>query len=337
VRAYRRTLRRNRPLLIAPIVISAVVAGWFTFGAAPTYRSTASLWVDNGSSIASSMETGSGSASETAASQGPAGFEDDVLNELLSTPQFDVAVAHRSALTKFLAAGGSAGGFSPTVLLHRSGGSPESEAAVSVSTGVRSVVAGPQVLLLSYEGPSPAVAQSVVRAVVKELATSAFSTGDTIGKTAAAFYQRKVSSATWAVSNTRAALATYARNHLNATSANDPTYAALAAQVQVANANLASIETVSAEAETEATGSAQATMAVIDRPSLPAGPVTGLGSQISGVLAGAFAGLVLSLLTLIILTPRPAMRWDAEMPFFDKLNEQRSRRRPQSPPQRGEA
>jgi hypothetical protein len=37
------------------------------------------------------------------------------------------------------------------------------------------------------------------------------------------------------------------------------------------------------------------------------------------VLGGAFAGLVLSLLALIVLTPRPPIRWDAEVPLFARI------------------
>jgi uncharacterized protein involved in exopolysaccharide biosynthesis len=316
--AYRQTFRAHRRLLIAPIVIAALVGGWFTFGAAPAYQSSASLWVDNESKIATAP---AGSADATGP-VGPAGLEAQVLDELLQTPSFDVAVGRGSQLPRFLAAGGTAGGFSPTVLLAHGGtADPEATAAESVNTNVGITVAGPQVLHLSFTGPTPAVARSVLASLISHLLSSNLSPGQTFNKTATAFYQRKLSAAMWAVENNRASLADYARDHAKATSINDPTYAALATEVRLADTDLAALQSAAA-----GNNSGGATIEVIDHPSLPDGPESGFSAHLAGVVGGAFAGLVLSLLALIFLTPRPSVPWDSDAPLFGRSGRLRQER-----------
>jgi hypothetical protein len=329
---YKQTLKRHRRLLLLPVVLSTLIASWITFGAAPTYRSTTALWVDNGLSVASSLDTSIGtstglSADASTGPTGPAALEDEVLGELLTTGDFDLAVAEHSTLPQFIASGASSGGFSPSVLLnrvhHSSGGSPDDTAAVSVGTQVRATVAGPQVLLLSYVGPSPAVAQSVLRSVVVELGKPRFNLQDNIGKAASWLYSHRLSAVAAALANTRAALADYARSHPRANSANDPAYAALAREVVVADTLLESVQVASNAAagmNVSAPQGAGATLSVVDPPSLPRAQVAGLGSKISGAVAGTFAGLIVSLLVLILVTPRAASPWDADLSFVERLS-----------------
>ena len=133
-------------------------AAWFALGAARTYRSTATLWVDNGPADGSSLYTMSATAAAAAAAaaignytavEGPANFQQSTLKEMLQTPTFDLAVAKASPLPNFYASGAKSG-FSPAVLLNRPKGSPFDQAAVSVATGVTAATPGPQVLKLAY-------------------------------------------------------------------------------------------------------------------------------------------------------------------------------------------
>lgn len=318
---YRQTFRRHRALLIAPVLIAIVMAGWFSFGAPPSYESTASLWVDNGAAIASSM--GNTAASSTGAAGGPAALESQVITELLRTPTFDMAVARGSLLPGFLASGASAGGFSPSVLLARRApvarALADGSAASAIAAQVIATAPGPQILRLSYAGASPAVARSVLQSVIRQSGAGAMF-GESIAKTASSFFRSRLESAASLLSGNQQALARYTRAHPRATTASDATVRALSNEVRLAQNQLASIQAASQQANTEAqVNGGAATLKVIDSPSLPSGPVKGLSTQLMGLVAGAFAGLVMSLLSLYALTPRAPLRWDAEMPLFARM------------------
>jgi hypothetical protein len=346
LRAYRQTFRRHRALLIAPVVVAALIGAWFTFGAAPAYRSTASVWVDNNPAISSFLGGAMASATPTASAgeidpsgggdggpassgtpgpAGPAGLEAVVVSELLLSPSFDLAVGRSSLLPRFVESGGSAGGFSPSVLLAGGSGdvppsAAEDTAAAVLAPDVKAGPVGPQVLELSYDGPSPVVSRSVLRSLVRQIGVAGSAFGDSIGKTASAYYQHELAAAMSEAAGNQGALATYARAHPRSDSGNDAAYRALATEVVLAKARLTSVQAASSQAATEAqSNDANALMKVIDPPTLPTGPVTGLVSKLSGVVGGAFAGAVMSLLALIALTPRARMRWDAEVPLFARL------------------
>ena len=177
---------------------------------------------------------------------------------------------------------------------------------------------GPQVLELSYDGPSPTVSRSVLQSLIRQLGVgSRF--GDTIGKTASEYYRTQIASATSTWVSNQGSLATYAVSHPGSTAANDPTFRALALEVRLAQAQRASVQSESNTANAEASSGGDATMQVIDPPSLPEAPATGLGSKLMGVFGGLFAGAMVSVLALLALTPRAPIPWDAEVPLFARL------------------
>jgi len=315
---YRHTFKAHWKLLIAPVIIGAVIAGWFTFGAAPRYRSTASLWLDNGASVGSSMDSGANTGSI-----GPASLESEVLAELLATPSFTEAVAKRSRLVSFYADGGSAGGFSPTALLARrhQRESPLGQAMLGVA-GIKTTVVGPQVLMLEYDGPSPVVAQSVLRSLLAELRLASSKFGRSIGQAADSYYRRRLASATEVAQNTRAALSSYVRQHPSV-GPEDPTYTQLSAEAQTAEARLATVKLNSSQAAVEdnsGNSADSATTLVLDPPSVSNTPTQGMSTQVTGVIAGAFGGIVLGLAALLLMAAPPrTRRWDAEMPRFERL------------------
>jgi hypothetical protein len=339
VQAYRQTFRRHRALLIAPVVVAALVGAWFTFGAAPRYRSFATLWVDNSPAISSSvgaamtatsdsdpsLSGAGGPGSAAAAPSGPAALEAQAISQLLLSPGFDTAISRGSLLPTFLESGGSGGGFSPSALL--AGHTPDipgSEAvgagAAVFAPGLRMSSTGPQVLELSYDSPSARVSRSVLQSVVRQLGAAGSDFGASIGKTASAYYKRQLTAATSEATGNQGSLTTYVRQHPHANADTDPTYRALTREVGLADAQRASVQVASTQADAEAESArATATIKVMDAPTLPTGPVTGLISKLTGALGGAFAGTVMSLLALIALTPRPRTRWDAEVPLFTRL------------------
>ena len=319
-------------LLVSPIIVASAIAAWFSFGAPPAYRSTASLWVDNAPSIPSSLVNGAKTpvgqlavTSDPLERGGPAALEGQVLSELLLTPSFDQAVVRGSVLPRFFESGGSAGGFSPSVLLAGSAGSlaqsdAESEAEVSLADNTARAAHGPQVLKLAYDGPSPTVSRSVLQSLIKELGAASAAFGNNIGKTASAYYQQRLAEARSLAAGNQGSLEAYERAHPRATASNDTTFAALAAEARLANAQRGTAEAASKQADTEAqSNNANATVKVIDPPTLPTAAVGTVAAKAEGVLGGAFAGFVITVLALIALTPRAPIRWDAEVPFFARL------------------
>lgn len=243
----------------------------------------------------------------TAAPDGPAGLEAQVVYELLLSPGFDLQVGQGSLLPRYLASG------SPSSLA-------VDAAAAQLAPKVQAWATGPQVLQLTYDGPSPAVARSVLQSLIKQMGGSGSAFGDTLGKTASSFYENQLTAAQTELAGNEGSLATYVRQHPGANAGNDPTYRALANEVRLAEQQDASVAAATSQANTEAASDGgSATIKVIDSPSVAAGPVTGLSSKLIGVVGGAFAGLVMSLVALILLTPRGQTRWDAEVPAFVRL------------------
>jgi uncharacterized protein involved in exopolysaccharide biosynthesis len=300
------------------MIVAAIVAGWFTLGAAPSYQSSASLWVDNGASMTSSIDSGA-----TTGTVGPASLESQVLGELLGTPSFGEAVAKGSQLVSFYAEGRSAGGFSPSALLarHHQREAPLGQAYLSITGGITMTVAGPQILNISYDGPSPAVAQSVVRSLLIQLSKAGAKYGPTIGQAADSYYRKRLQSAMSVAENNQDALQAYVRSHPGA-GPGDANYTALAAEARTASARLATVKLNSSQASVEdaSNNGAAATTSVLDPASISYAPTHGMFTGVLGVVAGAFAGFVLSMAALMLLHAPPATRrWDAEMPTFERL------------------
>ena len=311
MRRYLETFRQHRALVILPVVLSAVVAGWFAFGAPPSYRSTASLWVDNAPSTGTSLQPGIASTDTSLA--GPSSVEQTVLGEMLYTPSFDLAVGEASSLPRFLASGEGDDGFSPSALLSRASGSISEQIESSVGYGVTSSTPGPQVLRLSYTGPSPATAQSVLGSLIHQMQSPTSQFGEDFGKAAASVYQGNLLAATTAAATARVQVAAYSHAHRSATVQNDPIYGALVKAAGLATAQLAAASSGYAPGSQE-----EGLVRVIDPPSLPAGPVLGTAQSVLGVIGGIFAGLLVSALAVIAMTPGGTDRWDADVPIVGR-------------------
>jgi hypothetical protein len=293
--------------------------------------------------LAANLSSGGGTATSSGTTDiaSPAEVESLVLYELLNTPEFDLAVARGSQLPAFLESGGGPGGFSPSALLSSDGAVPAGvavdDAAGFVGLHVSGYPVGPQIMLVSYTGPSPTVARSALRSLIRQLAVAAKEFGAGIQRTVASFYRNSLVSASSLVANSQGALTDYARAHPEADGTNDANYRALSKQVQQADSQLVAVQAAgAANADTEGVGSS-ATVEVIDSPSLPRGPVTGLRAKLAGPIAGAFVGVLVALLALLALTPRPPVRWDAEMPKIAQFSVSARRRRKTPPASPGAA
>jgi uncharacterized protein involved in exopolysaccharide biosynthesis len=204
--SYRETFRQHRLVLSLPILLAVVIAAWFVLGAAKSYESTASLWVDNSAPAASSV----GNANP--ALTPPSTIEEDVLTELIATKSFVLAVGHDSLLAPYLASHASSG-FSPTALFGGPGSLNKRILGAFGPKQLTTAVPGPQVLQINYSGPTPAVAQSTLNEIVRELLQQTNSFGQAHNQSALTYYRIQIDQATQALNNARAQLDAYRTEH----------------------------------------------------------------------------------------------------------------------------
>lgn len=269
MRAYRQTFRRHWILYLLPALLAAIAAGVLSHKA-PTYVSTGSLWVDNQASSSSSLNINPGSTQATT----PAGAEQSVLAELLTTAKFDRAVAVGAGLSP---AYGS-----------------------EVASGVTSMTPGPQVLRMSYIGPSPTMAHAVVKSVITQLQAFSQRWAHDFADAAVAYYKTQVATAAHALSRAR-------QNRSDTPSVGN---SALNSATAALNSNNVALS----QAQVQASGNnGFATVQVLDEPSINPAPTSGLKKVVETALAAAAAMLLLSAVVIVMRTPGGEDRWDEEM------------------------
>jgi hypothetical protein len=305
---YRQTFRRHRLLLSLPVLIGVLIAGGLTFTSGKSYESSASLWVDNPATTDSSL------GNLNPAMTPPSTEEQDVLTELLATPGFDLAVGHQSLLGPYLASHKSAGISS---IVGGGGSLDEQIMAALGATNVTSTIPGPQVLQISYIGPTPAVAQSTLKAIVAQLQHDSATFAQQHSAGALSYFQAQVNSASQALVSARNQADAYRAQHPTATSQSDPNLAALVSAETSAGNSLAQAQGLLSQSKAALKGGAGATAATIvqtiDAPSFPVGPTAGKKKQVEGILAGLIGGLVVAFLGTIALTRRESDPWEDEL------------------------
>ena len=290
---YRDTFRKHRILFCLPPLVAMLAMGVLAFGAAKKYQSYASLWIDNGPLAGSSLNSNSGTA--------PSASEQTLLGELLATKGFGLAVGNGSGLKRYIAAQGG----TPTQIAQN--------LVTAVTSGVGSSAPGPQVLELTFTGPTPSIAQGTLESLVTQLQASMTYYGQIFGQSAAAYYRGQVVTATRAVTQATAAASAFARKHPGVTSSTSQVYARLVAAQQSATSQLANATSQLNQAVGEATaGGSSTTVRVIDPPSLPTTPTSGKKKAVLGVVGGLVGGILVSLLVIVAITPNRDERWEAE-------------------------
>jgi uncharacterized protein involved in exopolysaccharide biosynthesis len=305
---YRQTFRRHRVLLTLPVAFALILAAWTSFGHPKTYEATASLWVDKPASAQSSL------GNLNPAELPPAQQEQQVLMELLTTRSFMTAVADSSGLKQYLTTQAS-DGFGPTALLSKLTGAKSLQDRIVSALGpdrVLTITPGPQVLQISYTGATPALARSTLQEIVTGLERDSTNLGKRHNEVAVDYYRSQVQAASKTLSSLRDQIAAYARSH-RGRGARDPSLAALqtaqgAASTQLNEAN-ASLSQAAGAADAGSDGSA---VHVLDAPTVPLGPTSGMKSHVMAILGGLFAGLVISFLAVVVLTPTRRDPWEDE-------------------------
>jgi uncharacterized protein involved in exopolysaccharide biosynthesis len=287
--SYRETFRRHRKLFCMPIILGAVAAAFFLFSVSKTYKSTASLWVNTSPPAQSSLGAGSSVLSEP-----PASAEQGILNELLSTDSFTTLVAKHSLLRNSLGAG------------------PTKNASALLGPGqIVPTVAGNQILQITYSASSPAVARSVLTALVAELRTYSTRLTTQHDQAAIAYDTQQVKVAEKAVATARRNVSAYQAQHPGVTQT-DPNYVSLMAAENNAVTQLAQANT--ALSQVTGTGAGAWSLQVIDPPSQPSTTTPRKSKMAEVILGGALGGALVAFLAVVALTPARKERWEDELP-----------------------
>src|SRR5581483_11231958 len=89
---YREAFRRHRILFVTPVLVAGALALWIALSAPKMYRSGATVWSDSAV----------GSQNSVFGALPPAGQDQQLLNELLTTRYFQTAIADSSPLGSYL-------------------------------------------------------------------------------------------------------------------------------------------------------------------------------------------------------------------------------------------
>jgi hypothetical protein len=160
LRDARGVFRRHWWLLVIPIPLALLITIWVVAATPTLYQSQMAIWSEG--TTAQAPQT-----ALTANGQTPAGTEQSLLDELLSTDTFRQAVATAGPLAGWLSAH-PASRLTPsgmTGLLHASSGLSDRIRSALLS-GTSTTVQGPQVLSIGFKAQSPSVARGTLTAML---------------------------------------------------------------------------------------------------------------------------------------------------------------------------
>jgi hypothetical protein len=289
---YRETFRRNRLLFLLPVVLGALLGLTFGLGSPKLYQSYTTLWSDS---------AGAASA-EAFGALPPAGQEQSMLMELLTTKTFVNNIATNSPLKDYLESHTSTG-WTPTALVKRLlKGTPTLDERITTALGpkrVTSTVRGQHILEVSLDAPEPVLARATLRALIQEY----FRERHILAQSTLRSARQQVNAASQSLTQAQTELQTYIRTHPSLPP-NDPERQALAQAQRTALAQLNSTTTTMNQAlGAVASGNGlQSTLHTVDHPTLPLGPVTGKKRVVETAFAGAFVGALLSFLLIMFLS-----------------------------------
>jgi uncharacterized protein involved in exopolysaccharide biosynthesis len=301
---YLDTYRQHRLLFLLPLVIGVVLAAWFNLGSPDLYRSSTSLWSD----------TAGGSANDLSGAPPPAAQEQTMLNELLRTQYFTKAVARKSPLKAYLEQHPSEG-WGPGALVSKLRGAPTIEERIGTALGIKrvtSLVLGPHVLKISYDGPTPEISYQTLRTLIAEFERQR----SALRADALTSYRNSLNGARKALTDARSDISTFMREHPGA-STSDPQLRALVHAEQNALERLGGTTEGLTEAANAALGSAPATLRVVDPPEVPLAAYSGHKQFLLAIFAGLFVGALISFIGIFALTKTgrtaPAYAADVEV------------------------
>jgi uncharacterized protein involved in exopolysaccharide biosynthesis len=281
---YRATARRHRVLFALIILLCALFGLSSALGSPKLYRSNATL-------VFKSLDTG---ASQFGATP-PAAQNQAMLNELLATRNFPDAVARKSQLGAYLETHTSMGSGPITLLKRVLKGQPTYDERVATALGPKrmtSLPAGSDLLGLSLEAPTPALAQSTLRVLIQQfLQERKRLQGNALSAATDQFAKARTE-----LAQAQSDLNGYAGAHPASTAGSDPELRALSnAQLQATRQlrAAASVMNTALAAVNGGTG-LPTTAGVFDNPNLPVAATTGKKRLGELTLVGAFVGALIS-------------------------------------------
>jgi uncharacterized protein involved in exopolysaccharide biosynthesis len=289
---YTEVFRAHRLLFLAPVVIAAALAAFSAVTAPKMYQSDSTLWSDSPSS-----------STAVFGALPPAGQDQQLLDELLTTHYFQMAVARESPLLAYLRthAESSSGLGMITGKLKGKASLDDRIASSLGATRVTSVAKGPHVLEVSYTAPEPRLASATLQAIITQFRKQRTS----LRRDALQAAQQQVGSASDTLARARTNLSSYLTNHPSATR-DDPQLQDLARAEREA-VDVLSNATDSMNTATQAVAAGQSTqtlLKVIDAPQVPVAPTSGKKKLVVTVAGGAFAGAVIAALGVVLLARR---------------------------------
>jgi hypothetical protein len=271
---YARTFARHRLVFIVPVVLTTLIALLFVLGSPKVYEAQANLLVDTPAPEASSFDQTNPTVTT------PAAQAQQLLNELLATRSFRLAVGKRGGLQKYLATHSSSG-----LLDTLRGKQPLDNRVVQAldAKHVMTSLPGPQILGISFKGPDPAVAANTLWALIRQLGHERASFRIQREEGAVTYYQGLVDAARAALgtATTSQEVAVAARRLTNASKSLNQTKLTLAA-----------------------TKLQKGSFVVRDAPKPPTGSVSGKKKVLFALVAGLFLGGLLSFLGVVVVSGR---------------------------------
>jgi hypothetical protein len=286
--SYVQTFNRHRVLFSLPVVILAVLALWVVAGTPKQYKAGASIFVDTPVTEPSSF-TDPNPGDVT-----PAWQSQQLLAELLATRSFRLKVGRKGPLTKYLAAHPTEG-WGPKALISKlrgSGSAADRTWNALDATHVITALPGGQVMSIELHGPTPEVAVGTLSALLTTYEQERREITVARQKSAIDHFKSQIAGARSVIDlvNTRST---------NGTPFPEDALSLKAAETRLKRAtrglNQATLSLAAAK-------SAPPTFKVLDAPSLPAPPVSGMKKSLFGVVAGIFVGCLISFLAIVLLT-----------------------------------
>jgi uncharacterized protein involved in exopolysaccharide biosynthesis len=296
------TVFRHRLLAILPVIIGLLVAAGYEMAQPRAFTSTADVWVD----AATPGQSNSSAVQYT----DPSTQQQLVLQELLKSRAFDIAVGGTGGLTAYLGAHPTAetSGLAAIPglgsLISSSQGSVDDRLATLIPNEVTIAPTGPQINAITALGPTSAIAAGTVAAVIQQYGDEVEQAQTASDQLAVTYYNQQVSQALGNLQTADQAVQTYLAAHPKVPA--DGTGDATATQL----VQTATDAGTSYQSSLRQDNQAKLTLEdvannigfrVLDQPQ--AGTSVSTSKKVLGAgLAGLVVGLIISLLIMSALT-----------------------------------
>ena len=277
MKRYAETFFRHWLLFTLPLLLAVLGAGSYISHAKRQFSSTATIWCD-------APLPGSSTVDQSSTGPTPAAVEEGVLQELLQTHSFPLAVGRHSPMAAYLMT-------LPPQRLDSSLSAIAKEVTLSTP--------GAQVLNVTVKAATPDLASGLAGAVVDQFTSTVVDTLRARGAQMVSYGKQQMALATTALDDARSQLASYLAAHSPQTvaSSND-VVGALTAAVASAQQEYNTAQQSYLQATVDLSHvSDAAVVRVEDRPSVPT-PLSRKKAILFGGLGSILAGAVISLLLL---------------------------------------